>query len=504
MSKASDTNSSNSASVASTIRRLLSAVVSSVFNRRTARWSSLVAVAVAGTVIGLLVGGRVETPVGPADASLSLAFSAEGGTEVEVPPLGALRLDSHAGPLLLKAQITRLRPAATQAFINDPAGINALEKTVTDEIQRGVIWMAVRAVVASLVVTALLALALYRSWRRALAATLGSVLLMAAMSGVAWGTFRPSSVAEPRYTGLLANAPQLVGDAQAVIDRFDEYRGMLAKLVGNVSELYATTSTLPVYTPDPDTVRVLHVSDIHLNPLAWDVIRNISEQFKVDVIIDSGDLTDHGSRPEDRFVANINTLKVPYVFVRGNHDSKGTETAVSKIKNAVVLDDRAQEVAGILIYGAGDPRFTPDKTNDHDAFPATALEAQGVLNAETLRALPNPPAISVVHDPTQARPLDGLTPLVLAGHTHQRKTELLPNGTRLFIQGSTGGAGLRGLEHESPTKINLSILYLNRTTQTLQAWDDFTLGGLGEQSVQVERHLATPPQPPTPTTTPSR
>ncbi|ROO91065.1 putative MPP superfamily phosphohydrolase [Actinocorallia herbida] len=504
MSKASETNSSNSASVASTIRRLLSAVVSSVFNRRTARWSSLIAVAVAGTLAGLLLGGRVETPVGPADASLSLAFSPSGGTEVEVPPLGALRLDSHAGPLLLKAQITRLRPAATQSFINDPAAIDTLEKTVTDEIRRGVIWMAVRAVLAALVLTALLALALYRDWRRALAASLGSLLLMTAFGGVAWGTFRPSSVAEPRYTGLLANAPQLVGDAQAVIDRFDEYRGMLAKLVANVSELYATTSTLPVYTPDPDTVRVLHVSDIHLNPLAWDVIRNISEQFQVDVIIDSGDLTDHGSRPEDRFVANINTLKVPYVYVRGNHDSKGTEAAVSKIKNAVVLDDRAQEVAGLTIYGAGDPRFTPDKTNEDDALPSSALEAQGLLNAETLRGFGTPPAISVVHDPVQARALDGLTPLVLAGHTHQRATEILPGGTRLFVQGSTGAAGLRGLEHEDPTKINLSILYLNRTTRALQAWDDFTLGGLGEQSVQVERHLATAPAAPQPTTTPSR
>ncbi|MCD0450426.1 metallophosphoesterase [Actinocorallia sp. API 0066] len=487
------------------MRRLLSRVVSTVFNRRTARWSSLVAVAVLGTLVGLLAGGRIETPVGPADASLSLSLSPEGGTEVEVPPLGSLRLDSHHGPLVLKAQITRLRPAATQAFINDPAKIQTLEAKITDEVRHGVVWLAIRAVVAALALTALLALALYRDWKAVLSATLASLLLMTGFSGLAWGTFRPSSVAEPRYTGLLANAPQLVGDAQSVIDRFAEYRGMLAKLVGNVSELYATTSTLPIYTPDPDTVRVLHVADIHLNPLAFDVIRNITEQFQVDLVIDSGDLTDHGSRPEDRFVANINTIKVPYVFVRGNHDSKGTEAAVAKLKNTVVLDDRAQEVGGLLIYGAGDPRFTPDKTNDHDNLPSSALEAQGLLNAETLRGLPKPPAVAVVHDPAQARPLDGLTPLVLAGHTHRRGTETLPNGTLLFTQGSTGAAGLRGLEHESPTKINLSLLYFNRTTHTLQAWDDFTLGGLGEQSVQVERHLAPAPTPlPSPSTTPSR
>ena len=57
------------------------------------------------------------------------------------------------------------------------------------------------------------------------------------------------------------------------------------------------------------------------------------------------------------------------------------------------------------------------------------------------------------------------------------------------MQGSTGGAGLRGLEGEKPTSLECSILYFDAESRQLQAWDEVTLGGLGATSVTVERHL---------------
>ena len=44
------------------------------------------------------------------------------------------------------------------------------------------------------------------------------------------------------------------------------------------------------------------------------------------------------------------------------------------------------------------------------------------------------------------------------------------------------------------------MLYFDRATRRLQAWDDVTLGGLGATSVGIARHLATEPSPaPSPT-----
>ncbi|HJX85913.1 MAG TPA: hypothetical protein VJ277_00005, partial [Gemmatimonadales bacterium] len=100
-----------------------------------------------------------------------------------------------------------------------------------------------------------------------------------------------------------------------------------------------------------------------------------------------------------------------------------------------------------------------------------------------------PVDIAVAHDPNAARETDGTVPLVLAGHVHHRVNELLKLGTRLKVEGSTGGGGLRAVQNQKPEKVRASVLYLDRTTRRLQAWDEITLGGLGLTTAEVSRHL---------------
>jgi hypothetical protein len=88
--------------------------------------------------------------------------------------------------------------------------------------------------------------------------------------------------------------------------------------------------------------------------------------------------------------------------------------------------------------------------------------------------------------------------------------------TQLMVQGSTGGAGLRGLEGEKPTPLTMSVLYFDQHKR-LQAYDDIRVGGTGQAQVNLERHVIpepeagdknvpvtpTPTRGPLPTTTPS-
>ncbi|NDU76064.1 hypothetical protein GWI34_26050, partial [Actinomadura sp. DSM 109109] len=462
----------------------------------TSRWTRLslvVLIGLAGGYIGLLAGGSHVTPVGPADVQLTLHPSLHGGTTLKLPPLGSLRLDTHAGPVSLEARLTDLRPDQAKNLIEDETELDRLTDQIAGQLRHGLAALLLRAALIGLATSFVASLALFRSWRRALLGLGSAAAGLVAVTLVTWATFNPHSIAEPRYTGLLANAPQVVGDARSIVERFSAYRAQLARLVGNISELYATTSTLPTYEPDPSTIRVLHVSDIHLNPAAWNVIKSVSTQFKVDAIVDSGDLMDHGSKPEDKFAGEISDLKVPYVYVRGNHDSRQTQRAVGREKNAIVLDGETREVAGLRVYGLGDPRFTPDKSTRDDYVGADQLRAEGLRHAEDLRREGTVPDIVVTHDPSEGEGFSGVTPLVLAGHAHARSTRLLPTGTRVFVQGSTGGAGLRGLEHEEPTPIELSVLYFSRASHRLQGWDDLRLGGLGLTSAQIERHLEPSP-----------
>ncbi|GAB3213891.1 metallophosphoesterase family protein [Marinactinospora thermotolerans] len=489
---------------------------------RVRRWRGwrvavVLAAALLGGWLGLALGGHVTTPVGPADVRLSVSPSWHGETVVDVAPLGRLEFDTHAAPLRFEAAISEIRLAAAQELFENPEAIPQVAASIGADLEQGVIRLFVRAGLAALIGATLAALVLFRDLRRAGWSALTALLTLAATGGATYATFNPGAISEPRYTGLLAGAPQVVGSAEDVINHFSEYSEQLAGLVGNVSRLYEVTAALPVYENEDDgsTIRVLHVSDIHLNPAAWDVIRSLKEQFQVDLIIDSGDLTDRGSAAEDVFADEIAGLEVPYVWIRGNHDSMGTQRAVESQENAIVLDDEVREVAGLRLYGVGDPRFTPDKTRDNPD--EGEIAALGLEQMEATVAGADPPVdVAVIHDPAQARAFTGQVPLVLSGHGHRRWTELEATGTRYFVQGSTGGAGLRSLDRGNgePTPYQASVLYFDAETRRLQAWDDVTLGGLGLTSAQIERHLeadpdrpleppATPPVTPSPSPSPS-
>jgi DNA repair exonuclease SbcCD nuclease subunit len=188
----------------------------------------------------------------------------------------------------------------------------------------------------------------------------------------------------------------------------------------------------------------------------------------------------------------VGTLGVPYVYIRGNHDSATTAALIAAQPNAVVLDDSATTVAGLAVVGTPDPRFTPDKSTGDDEAGEDVLIQSGEELAELAGSSATPPAIALVHDPRQAGPLDGVAPVVLAGHTHERKVTELEEGTLLMVQGSTGGAGLRGLQGEYPEPLTCTVLYLDRSTGELRAYDEITLAGLGETEVTMQRTVLPP------------
>jgi predicted MPP superfamily phosphohydrolase len=308
-----------------------------------------------------------------------------------------------------------------------------------------------------------------------------------ATGGLGAATWRPQALSQPKYTGLLVNATSLIGSAEDIAARFDAYRASLEDLVGNVGTLYSALSALPAPAADGESVAFLHVSDIHLNPAGFDLMEQVVEQFKVDAVLDTGDITDWGSEPENRLITSVGTLGVPYVYIRGNHDSATTAAILAAQPNVTVLDASSVTIAGIEIAGIPDPRFTPDKGTGDDDASDDVLYGSGEELAEFVQGLPEPPPLTMVHDPKQGRPLDSVVPLVLAGHTHERRVAFFDEGTLLMTQGSTGGAGLRALEGEYPEPLTCTVLYLDADTGRLQAYDEITLGGLGETEVTIQR-----------------
>ncbi len=456
--------------------------------------------AAAGGVIGLLLAADVRKPIGPFTASFSARPSTEGRTLVSLAPLGTMGFDTHDGPVSLFIRVDELRPEEAEAIARDPAILERFEQDVVADARSAIRSLAVRAVLAGMLGCIGAGLASALAWRSVVVGgTVGSVLLSGVLAATLT-TWRPEALAEPRYTGLLTMAPTAIGDVEAVIQRFGQYRAQLAELVENVVTLYGAAGDLPTFDPSRATTRVLHVSDIHLNPQAFDLMRRLVPQFDVDAIVDTGDTTDWGTEPESQLLGEIATLGVPYVWVRGNHDSERTQQAVADQPNSVVLDGEARDVAGLRVWGIGDERYTPDKSQPvgKDVERAQAAAAAPGVARRLRESMPPRVDVVLVHDARMAVSLGGLTPLILAGHSHEPRHSTIGRAT-LLVEGSTGGGGLRGLQGETPEPLTCSVLYFNPTTKALVAYDRVAVEGLGQTGVNIQRHIiGRPPPPPSP------
>lgn len=477
---------------------------------RVARGAGVVLTTFFGLLIGVLLGGHTTQDIGPFAAQLSLSPSLHGDTTVELPPLGSLRMNTHDGPAHVTVALGSLDESRTRKLAASNSNLDQVSQDAVVQLSEGMRRLSLQTAGSGILGAMLLTLLVFRRSRHTAIAGFTAMGVLAASGTVALTTFRPSAIEEPKYEGLLVNAPAVVGDAKTIANRYEEYRAELQKLVENVSKLYSTISSLPVYEPDSTSTKVLHISDMHLNPAAWTVVSTVSTQFKVNMIVDTGDLNDWGSEPEASYVNSIGSLKVPYVFVRGNHDSALTAAAVAKQPNATVLDGQIATVDGITFAGIGDPRFTPDKETDKgDAVDKQLVDDSGTHLAQIIRDSAKKVDVAMVHDPESANALAGVVPLVLAGHLHERQVHRLDTPARagpsaspgistphdrtlLMVEGSTGGAGLRGLEHaDGPLPLALSILYFDKN-HVLQAYDDIRVGGIGLTEVSLERHLVTP------------
>lgn len=441
--------------------------------------------AAAGAAAGLRLASGTSRQVGPLTVRAELDLARDGGVEVSLP-LGTAHLRTHRGPLRVNASVIGVDPSRADAVMTDRR-LDAVLAATSKDVRALATALAARGTAAALGGAAALAAL---TWRRPLdvaGSTGWAAAGLATMAGIAAATADADAWRDPQLTGLLRKAPLLLGDLQQAPARLATYRDQLSELVRTATEVHAAVIRLPEEPPN-DAIRLVHVSDIHLSPLGLPLAQTLVEQYAADAVIDTGDLVDWGTPAEDAFVDQIAGLGVPYLYVKGNHDSDGTARAVARQGNAVVfgVDSEPVEVVGLRFAGMPDPRFTPDKTTGDDHAHHRVAEA-GKEFAERIRG--RNVDIALVHAPASGRPLAGLVPLVLAGDIHRRDVRRYGD-TTVLVQGTSGGSGLRGVQADPPTPVSLSVLFIDRTTRRLWGADEVTLGGIGSTDVSVVRRTA--------------
>jgi predicted MPP superfamily phosphohydrolase len=455
-----------------------------------------------------------------------------------LPPAGEVVFDTHWTPVSVEANVATVDLAAARTLLGSPAALRSVEaqapQLVRDATQRAAVYAGGSALLGAGVLACLV---YRRRWRRTAVVVAGVAGLLVTVTGATVGTFAPDRLAQPRFTGLLSQAPYVAGQTGSLLARLESYRSGVGDLVQAVTTLYAMSGRLPVVAPSGaggDVVTVLHVSDLHLNPIGFDLVGRLVREFHVDVVVDSGDITTWGTDVESSTLSWIGDLGVPYVFVRGNHDSRRTQAVVASFPNAVVLDGTVAEVDGLVIAGIGDPVFTPDTAGGApspspssaaaraDAPPPDPELAAGTRLAEVIsswnRAHPDRPvSLAVVHEPYAVPPLLGAVPLVLDGHFHAREVEVdEKTGTWVMREGTTGGAGIsadfQAIEQGQPLPLEATLLHVARGGERagqVVAYDEVTVGGFGLASASVKRTVVPPPQggtrpSPSPAAVPSR
>ena len=444
--------------------------------------------AAAGALVSL---GDVRADVGPVEARLSVELSFDGGTEVEVPPVGRLTMGTHTGPLQLRADVRNVDVEAVTAMIRDGDPLPTVE-TMSADVRSGVVRLALRGVTVGLLGGALAGALVFRRPGAVLLGTGAAAGALALSGGLAVTTFSSQALEEPQYEGLLAQAPALVGGVSRAAGAVDAYGARLAELTGNVAQLYGALGSLPE-VPGPDTTTVLWVSDVHNNPAAYGVMGELIDQFGVEAVVDTGDSTDIGSAAENLLLDDIEDLGVPYLWVRGNHDSATTQRHMAGLVNVTVLDGpQVSEVAGVRWAGIGDPRYTPVKRiAEPSEVGRRELRAAGQRLATGLREGGETVDVVLVHESPMAEPLLGQVPLVLDGHVHERREQRV-DGTLELTLGSSGGAGLRTYDGGGdPLPLAMTILHLDPADGSLVAVDEVTLAGLGSETITFQRRTAT-------------
>jgi predicted phosphodiesterase len=449
----------------------------------------------AAAVLSLALIPAVEHRVGPAIISAK-AVAGPGRTTLLFPPLGSVRADTHRVPLTVRVSLQSVDISAVGEEVGTKAGQLALVRTLEGDLRAMAKEVAIRSLLGALIFGALaLAVVPRRRWPYIVAGGTGGLLVVGALLGTTAASFNVERFQEPRFTGALTRAPMVIAALGQGRVALPEVRSRYEGAAERLSNLMALLAD-PDQDPRQDSVAILHVSDIHSNPIGVEIARQLVRRFDVDAVLDTGDLTNFGVQVETRIAELVETFPVPYYFVAGNHDSAAVQTRLARSPNVTVVDQEVIEIGGVRILGWADPTYTNwDSLPPNEA--AEVRRAEGERVAEVVAQ--SAPDVLAVHDSRISERSYGSVPLVLSGHYHRQISEE-HEGTRLLAVGTTGASGFKSFTLEAEMDHEAQIVYL-RGGEAI-ALDYVTFTGLGGE-FQIQRTLLEPLERPVPMPAPT-
>lgn len=440
------------------------------------------AVGLVASALSLWLLPATASTLGPTTVELKGVVGG-GQTTLQITPFGTLTARTHVAPLDVTATLKQVDFESLGGQITSSRGRERLQAEIESQIPQMLARTALKELGAALVVGGILGAALFRHRRRGAGLAAGTALITTlGLLGITALTYDQDRFANAHYSGSLEKARVVIETVSQNTETLDQARTRYQVAARRVSELMALLAD-PDLDPITQTTAILHISDIHANPIGFEIAQQLAREFHVAAVVDTGDLAssflDTGELssfegPVDRLmVEGIEGLEVPYLFVPGNHDSPRLVDTVAGASNATVLSGQTATVGGIEILGWADPTYSTTPKPESEK----AEERLDLVDEVAAAVLEESPDVLAVHDAVLATDALELVPLVISGHFHRRDLEELPETTVLTV-GSTGATGLKSFTVDAALRYEAEVLYFDEGR--LVAVDYVTLKGLGD------------------------
>jgi len=465
---------------------------------------------------------QLFSPINFSMGAIQVEASAEvqlrGETVFAIPPFGEVRADTHLTPIRITLSLSGLDLPKLEQAVKTAQDREDFVCTLSAEWPKQVwkfsLWLLFLSILGGLCAFFLIRAFSYNHdhshdhdpdhhdrrrrlllrIRPAISCILAGFLSGAILIAATAISFDRKAFERPKYVGVLQAAPWIINLIDRGLDHIDEVGRKLEVISQNLTSVFESMDGVDTVAAGNTDLRVLHVSDLHNNPAGLDFVLEVAENFKADLIIDTGDMTDYGTALEASLSERLAKLEIPYIFIPGNHDSDEVVKYLRRLRPVTVLDGKEIKVKGLTVYGVGDPASKKDDL----VASKEEYQEQDQQIASVMRERENPPDILAVHSKQSVTTVveEGSVPLVLTGHSHQAVVR--QQGETVIVDAGTSGAsGIRVLQNENAVPYSVSLLHFQYRDPEdesagfyLAAVDAISIKEL-RGSLMLERHVFT-------------